>query len=154
MPIIQDIQLYDNRNVGDKKPTPHHYYWPLRWRNFTNYPYLTEWVREYRRQSVKDQELFISWHKEYKGKFFKEEARYHLRLQRACTLILGYLGEGEYRPCVRWPLELAPELDEITYRIELREADEEAEEDEPNLVFLKERRKAISQIRNNGGAVR
>lgn len=101
------------------------YYWTLRWREFTDYPYIEDWLKEFRKEAVKDQELFLSWHKEYKDKFFKEEARYHLRLQRACTLMLIYYGYGEYRPSTDWPKELASELDEIVARIELREIDEE-----------------------------
>lgn len=109
---------------GDKKVEPC-YYWTFRWRNFPDYPYIENWLKEYRKEAVKDQEQFLVWHKEYKDKFFKEEARYHLRLQRACTLMLIYFGEGDYRPSTEWPKELASELDEITDRIELREIDEE-----------------------------
>lgn len=105
------------------------YYWTLRWRNFTDYPYIEDWLKQYRKEAVKDQEHWLAVQKEFKtdrdfAKFCKEESRYYLRLQRACTLMLVYFGEGEYTPSTEWPKELAPELDEIVHRIELREVDE------------------------------
>lgn len=121
MPIIINSLLYTDKEL---KAAPF-YYWPLRWRDFLDYPYIENWLKEYRKEAVKDQEQYMTWQKEYKDKFFKEEAKYHLRLQRACTLMLGYYGVGEWRCSTNWPLELASELDEITNRIELREIDEE-----------------------------
>lgn len=126
------------------------YNWSIRYRNFPDYPYVLEWVKEHRAQASRDANHSSDLKKELRDKFFKEEERYHLRLQRACNLIINYIeGNPGWTCSSYWPEELAPALDEITGRIEVREWYEE-----PTLKYLQERRKASVYIWHNGGAIR
>lgn len=117
MPVIDSTDMYG-------KPVKR-YGWPAhgltpRERDHDN-------LRQWRKEAIKDRDFFLEAQKscgkedrEY-AKFFKEAANRNLRLQRACTLMLPWFGEGDngqihVEPSL-WPIELADELDEIARRI-------------------------------------
>lgn len=102
--------------------------WPLMYTTPTEDIYRA--LKTYRKEAQKDQEEFIGYQKLCGkndidlAKFFKECARHHLRIQRACTLMIPWFGEPDEnqkieRPLL-WPIELASELDEISNRIILQ----------------------------------
>jgi len=111
---------------ADKDQNQDCYCWPLRWRNFPDYLYLTDWLKEDRKEYVQLQERYLSMQKEYGqdrefARFCKDESKFWLRMQRACTLMLGYCGEAEYRSSTSWPKELVTELDLETAHLEFKE---------------------------------
>lgn len=85
-------------------------------------------LREWRKTAIKDRDEFLAFQKmaEAAGdrdgaRFFKECANREKRRQRACTLMIPWLGSPDAkqvaeRPCL-WPQELKPELDEISGRL-------------------------------------
>src|SRR5678815_4264183 len=88
-------------------------------------------LREWRKAAIVDRDQFLAFQKAAGAsgdrdgaRFFKECANRELRRQRACTLMLPWIGTPDPnqrvdRP-VLWPLELVEELDEISGRLILR----------------------------------
>lgn len=85
-------------------------------------------LRDWRKAATKDRDEWLAAQKtaaaqsdrDY-ARFCKDEASRYLRYQRACTLMIPWLGEPDARqePVVPylWPIELAEELDDISRRI-------------------------------------
>lgn len=114
---------------GDDRKTVVRYGWPAG--RVTPMSDIAEDLRSWRRQATLDREEFLGYQKLCRGpedrelaRFFKECAAHQLKLQRACTLMIPWFGEPdtnqEAEPPTMWPVDLAPELDEISGRIELK----------------------------------
>jgi hypothetical protein len=88
-------------------------------------------LREWRKAAIKDRDEWRAAQKTFAGqgdrdfvRFCKDEANRYLRYQRACTLMIPWLGEPDVKqeaivPYL-WPIELTEELDDISRRIILR----------------------------------
>ena len=65
-------------------------------------------LRDWRKEAIKDQEEFLANQKAFpiEGRWFKEEARHSLKIQRACTLALSWF-EGNDAAPHKWPIDLA-----------------------------------------------
>lgn len=108
---------------SDEKST--YYRWPCCCITPTQEIY--DLLKQSRKDAVREQEYWSALQKQYGrddrefAKFCKEQSRYYLRLQRACTLMVPYFGEPdknqEYTRSKYWPIDLVSELDEISYRI-------------------------------------
>ena len=92
---------------------------------------IQEFLKIKRKEAVKEQEYFLSLQKEFGKekeyfKFFKEESRYWLKIQRACTLHLPWFGGegGVVRP-KHWPIDLVNQLDRVSNWIILGEDHEQ-----------------------------
>jgi hypothetical protein len=98
-------------------------------------PWMNDALREWRKQAIKDRDEFLSYQKSNSkdreaAKFFKENASYQMKLQRACGYMLPWIGvlDANQSPVIPdlWPVDLADALDEITRRLILREYEETA----------------------------
>lgn len=84
-------------------------------------------IRELRRKHVGDQAIFATLRKASDGaeaRTLKDAEKTALRFQRACTLMLPWLGQPDkaqtaIRPSL-WPIELSRELDSISSHLLLR----------------------------------
>lgn len=121
------MPIFDAKN--DAGETVKRYDWPAKYMTPTDD--MDEALRTWRKEAIQDRELFLDTQKllaatgDREGaKMMKEFANFHLKLQRACTLILPWLaGPDANQEVVRpllWPVDLAPELDEISFRLLLR----------------------------------
>lgn len=86
-------------------------------------PGLSDRVREWRREASREREEIIAAQKAC-GKEGRDAAKHYsalaadwLKTERACSLILGWLGEGPWRPFHEWPEEIAPECDRLFARM-------------------------------------
>ena len=107
MPIIGGYSYQDNSDVD-------RYEWSAGY--VTPTAEIPAALRQWRKDAIKDREFFI-------GCGMEEDARHQMKLQRACKLMIPWFGEPDKgqkaeEPTL-WPVELAPELDEISRRIEL-----------------------------------
>lgn len=104
------------------------YEWPAQY--VTPMDGMGEALRGWRRTAINDREEYLEYGKSCRAerreyaKFFSQCAAHHLRLQRACTLMLPWLGEldknqKEERPFL-WALDLDAELDEIASQVILQ----------------------------------
>jgi len=119
MPIIPNRR--ENKD-GEKVDV---YEWPARY--VTPMAGIAPTLRLWRKNFIKDQEEFLAHQKSCGredrdgAKFFRECARESLKKQRACTLMIPAFGEPDKdKDCEGhefWPVELAPELDEISRQI-------------------------------------
>ena len=75
-------------------------------------------LRDWRKEAIKDQEEFLANQKAFliEGRWFKEEARHSLKIQRACTLALSWF-EGNDAAPHKWPVDLASEVQFIAGRL-------------------------------------
>ena len=75
-------------------------------------------LRDWRKEAIKDQEEFLANQKAFpiEGRWFKEEARHSLKIQRACTLALSWF-EGNDAVPHKWPIDLASEVQFIAGRL-------------------------------------
>ena len=75
-------------------------------------------LRDWRKEAIKDQEEFLANQKAFliEGRWFKEEARHSLKIQRACTLALSWF-EGNDAASHKWPIDLASEVQFIAGRL-------------------------------------
>lgn len=82
-------------------------------------------LRQWRRQAIKEQEAWIALQKELgreHAQFCKVEAKHWLRMQRACAIHLGWLGDPDPNQKVEqnhihWPPDLGQELDTVCHRL-------------------------------------
>ena len=104
MPIVQ-MQNDEDRAVD-------RYDWPAKY--VTPRDGVSDALRQWRKDAIKGQSDAAG---------YKEGSRHFLKLQRACTLMIPWFGDPDKnqkpeRPIV-WPVDLAPELDEISGRLVL-----------------------------------
>ena len=120
------IKVMESDDDGSERVN--RYSWPAEY--VTPVDGVADALRQWRKAAIKSQEEFSAAQKQCGrddpdgARFFKTEARYHLKLQRACTYMLPWFGEADRaqatdRPCL-WPVELVSELDEISRRIVMR----------------------------------
>ncbi len=105
------------------------YNWPAQY--VSCFDEAEDLLRSWRSQAAKDQQEFLGYQKfcgredPQMARFFKEAAGRELKRQRACTLILPFFGRPDRNQEVigsdLWPVDLAHELDEISYRLTFSE---------------------------------
>ena len=115
---------------NDDKEDVQKYLWHGRYMTPVN-PDMNDFLRDWRKQAIKEREWWMALQKEFgqarekeNAKFCKEWANYWLRMQNAITFILPWLGEPDAnqnieRP-INWPAGLVAELDEVTNTLLLR----------------------------------
>lgn len=104
-----------------------YYKWPIEY--VTPSLEIYEFLKTRRKDFQKLQEEWIKLQKEFKNdpelaKFCKEEAKYCLKLQRACAFQIPWFGPPDknqeiLRPKM-WSVDLAEELDTVSYEILLK----------------------------------
>ncbi len=122
--------FWDKPESEDAKSTVtvERYDWPLKY--ITVEPGMDEFLRTLRKWYIKKRDEWSAiqkevWKtdKEY-ARFAKEQTQYYMKLQRACTLMLPILGAPDKgQESIRsklWPLDLRPELDEISGKVLLK----------------------------------
>ena len=79
---------------------------------------VCERLRDWRKEAIKDQEEFLANQKAFpiEGRWCKEAARHSLKIQRACSLALGWF-EGNDAAPHKWPVDLAPEIQLVAGRL-------------------------------------
>lgn len=86
-------------------------------------PVWPDAVRAWRRESAREREEIIALQKacgkegREAAKWYSELAAQWLRTERACGLLLGWLGDGPRRPFHEWPKEIAAECDRLGLRL-------------------------------------
>jgi hypothetical protein len=102
---------------GDNQELVKRYHWPAQHVTPNGH---ADRLRAWRKQHIADQE---------DCKAYKEGARHFLKLQRACTLMIPWFGVADSKqqpvPPHLWPVDLAPQLDEISFRILLADYEPE-----------------------------
>ena len=104
------------------------YQWPAEY--VTPHDEIYGFLIDLRRAATRDREMFLSYQKAHVAtdrelaRFFKGAANDALGLVRAVTLALPWLGRPDagqitMRPLM-WPVDLAPQLDEIARNIRLK----------------------------------
>lgn len=82
-----------------------------------------EATRGWRKEAAREREEIIALQKacgkegREAAKWYSELAAQWLRTERACGLLLGWLGEGPRRPFHEWPKEIAAECDRLVLRL-------------------------------------
>ena len=111
---------------NDLKTDVPRYDWPLRYVTELGGEEVYTRLVELRKEAIKLREEFTHYQKENKddrelAKFFKEEAKEQLRMEKAITIFCQWLEGGPQiiENTRMWPVGLAREMDIVAYQIML-----------------------------------
>src|SRR5262245_1222728 len=126
MPVID--------GVNDEWEPVKRYQWPAQYTTPTEE--MDDALRGWRKEAIKEQEEFTKLLSQVRASdfiwlrrrqtmaFLRERINHWRKMQRACTYMLPWMGTPDKRqePIAPrlWPVDLAPELDEISNRLILR----------------------------------
>lgn len=96
-----------------------------------NQRHIAKYLRAWRKRVIRDREVFLGFQKSCAdsgdrlgAKFFSEEAKHNLRIQRAIGFVLPYAGSPdkgqEAESLSRWPSEMESEFIYVAGRLTLK----------------------------------